>query len=244
MTILRKQSEVLDASMADLVETYNSMCDHLGKKPIKKFESIEVGRVRVTNALMAAQDADAHSGVPKNSTPKPITSDELAAKTGKPTDKASPPSETHATGAEAESGDVSPSPTPKEPTVATKKTPAKKTPAAPAKKAATPAKKTPAAPAKKTPAAPAKKAPAAPRSSTYSWVKLGEPSIPRRPQEGSQRTAVLNQLRTHVDAKGRGVPVSLDQLSKECGFNVRPYVHKLVATEWAEVVSAPKDAQK
>lgn len=242
MTILRTQAQVQDAGMPDLVETYNAMCEHLGKKPVKRFESVEVGRARVVQALLAAQDADGHSGVPKNSTPKPLTSDELAAKTGKR--PAAPAAEEPAAAPAATEGTLSPTPDQKEPIVATKtssptksKPAAKKAPAAPAKKGGKPA-------AKKASAQPAAKKAPAPRGSTYDWVKLGQPSIPRRPQEGSVRTQVLNQLRTHVDPKGKGVPVSLEQLSKECGFDVRPYVHKLVAVEWAEVCSAPKDAQK
>lgn len=76
--ILRSQDEVAEAKMADLVETYNAMTG----KAIKKFESIEIGRVRVNNALLAAENAAGHAGVNKHEVPKPLTVEELKAKKG------------------------------------------------------------------------------------------------------------------------------------------------------------------
>ena len=85
----------------------------------------------------------------------------------------------------------------------------KKKPAA--KKAAKPAAKKKAAPATA----------AAGKRVTYTRVRLAEPATARRPQEGSNRTKVLAALRKRKEA-------SLDQLSTDCGFDVRSYMHKLV----------------
>lgn len=205
MTIIRSQADIAEATTADLVETYNQLTG----KAITKFSSRAAGEVQVSNALLAATDRDAHSGVPKGATPKPITQAE----------------------ADAKSGDAPP----KDQTTMAKKTP---TAAPAAKKTPAPAKKTPAA-AKKTPASPAaaKKAatpqakPAKARSPTYTTVRLTEPSSPRRPHASSKRSQVLEALRARKKA-------TIEQLSDDVGYDARSFVHKLLRQEWCEVVAS------
>ena len=60
--IIRTQAEIADATTADLVATYNALTG----KSIKKFSSRAAGEAQVSNAILAAQDADAHTGVPKH----------------------------------------------------------------------------------------------------------------------------------------------------------------------------------
>lgn len=195
MTLLKNQDETVDAKMADLVETYNALTG----KSIKKFESVEIGRVRVCNAMLVAQDSAAQAGVAKGTTPSKLQMDTIVAGTTKP------------------------KPTEKEPEVATKKTPK-------AKPAAKKAGATPAA-AKKSAVKASKPAAKAGGRAVYTRVRLAEPATLRRPQESSKRTVVLNALRKRKEA-------TLEQLSADCGFDVRSFMHKLVEVGWAEIVAA------
>lgn len=167
MTLLKNQDETVDAKMADLVETYNTLTG----KSIKKFESIEVGRARVCNAMLVAQDAAGHAGVPKGTDPAKLEMPAIVAGTTKP------------------------QPTEKEPEMATtKKKPAAKK-AAPAKKT----KPTPKAAKKPTPKA-SKPAAKASGRVVYTRVRLSEPATPRRPQANSKRSVVLAALRKRKEA--------------------------------------------
>lgn len=76
MTILRKQSDIPGAAMADLVETYNAM----SAKPVKKFVDRGTAEARVANAMLSAANADGATGIPKGSKPQPKTTAELADK--------------------------------------------------------------------------------------------------------------------------------------------------------------------
>ena len=67
--IIRKQSEIADATTDVLVATYNALTG----KAIKKFSSRAAGERQVEMAMLAAQDNDAHTGIPKESEPKVIT---------------------------------------------------------------------------------------------------------------------------------------------------------------------------
>lgn len=168
MTILRKQSEVEDAKMADLVETYNAMAG----KSIKKFETIEIGRTRTRMAILAAESAAGKAGVAKHETPTAKTVEELAAAGVKTTTEEPVAAEA----AQPKEADMA--------ATKTKKAPAKKAARkAPAKKAA--AKKTKVAKPKKT---------ATPRHAVYSKVKFTKPDVDRRPQAESMRTKVLKAL--------------------------------------------------
>lgn len=85
VSILRSADELPDATMAQLVATYNALT---GRTPtgegvlraISKFESREVGKRRVEQAMMVARDADAHLGVAKGAHGEVKTSEELAEK--------------------------------------------------------------------------------------------------------------------------------------------------------------------
>ena len=217
--------------MADLVESYNALTG----KSIKKFESLEVGRVRVANAILAAEDRTAHAGVSKGEKPKAKTVEELPLKIDEvvddadtttkeedmKTEKQSKRDARYPQAAAQEAAAKAKAKGDKPQAATAKKVPAKK---AAAKKVA--AKK--GAPAKKAPAA--KKA-ATPRHNVYEKVKLTEPDTTRRPQEGSNRSLVLKALQKRKAA-------TIDQLSDDVGFNARSYVHKLVFQGWAEVVPA------
>lgn len=92
--ILRKASEIREASMSDLVATYNAYAD----KPVKKFENRAVAERRVEMILLSAKDRAAHAGVPKGAEPQPITNAEAAAKKGpvEPAKRAEAPAEPEA----------------------------------------------------------------------------------------------------------------------------------------------------
>jgi hypothetical protein len=222
MTIIRTQAQIADATMGDLVETYNA----LAGKTIKKFESRAIAENKVSNAILAAQDAAGHLGVPKDTKPQAKTVKELAdiaAHKGITTSKDEATMATTATAAAPAAKKTAPA------KKGAKAAPAKK--GAAAKKAAPPAKKgTKAAPpvaAKKgTKAAPAK----AGRHNTYTHVRIAEPTTPRRPQEGSQRNKVLQALRSRKDT-------TIDQLSTDCGFDVRTCTS---SCRWAGPRSGPQ----
>lgn len=75
-SIIRKQSDIVAADTVVLVATYNALTG----KSIKKFSSRAAGERQVEMAMLAAQDNDAHTGVPKDTQPKVITIQEAAAK--------------------------------------------------------------------------------------------------------------------------------------------------------------------
>jgi hypothetical protein len=74
MTILRKQSDIHDADMADLLETYNALTGNA----VERFESRAIAERRTEMAMLAARDAAGHAGVPKGVEPEVKTMDELA----------------------------------------------------------------------------------------------------------------------------------------------------------------------
>lgn len=67
MTIIKNTSQLADADMASLVESYN----HYTGATTKRFSSLEVGRRKVEMAMMSAKDADAQTGVPPGSNGEP-----------------------------------------------------------------------------------------------------------------------------------------------------------------------------
>jgi hypothetical protein len=74
--ILRSQSEIPDASMADLLATYNALTG----QSVRRFSSRAVGEGRVRMAILAATDAAGHAGVPRGTVPLPKTQAELRMK--------------------------------------------------------------------------------------------------------------------------------------------------------------------
>lgn len=74
--IIRSQSQIADATTAQLVATYNALTG----KSIKKFEMRSIAEARVRMAIMSAEDAAGHAGVPKDTKPVAATKDELHAK--------------------------------------------------------------------------------------------------------------------------------------------------------------------
>lgn len=74
MTILRKQSDIHDADMADLIETYNALTGNA----VERFESRTIARRRTEMAMLAAKDAAGHAGVPRGAEPEVKTAAELA----------------------------------------------------------------------------------------------------------------------------------------------------------------------
>ncbi len=77
-TIIRDRDAVRGASLEDLNHTYRELKgepDHPG------FTQRAAAEVQVSMAIMAAQDAAGHAGVPKGSQPPVLTAQELAAKT-------------------------------------------------------------------------------------------------------------------------------------------------------------------
>lgn len=85
VSILRSADELPDATMAQLVATYNALTGRTPtgegvQRSITKFESREVGKRRVEQAMMVAKDADAHLGVAKGASGEVKTAEELAVK--------------------------------------------------------------------------------------------------------------------------------------------------------------------
>lgn len=74
--IIRKQSDIADATNDVLVATYNALTG----KSIKKFSSRAAGERQVEMAMLVAKDNDGHTGVPKGSDCKVITQEEAQAK--------------------------------------------------------------------------------------------------------------------------------------------------------------------
>lgn len=73
--IIRNRADVASASTADLIATYNALTGN----EVERFSSRAVAERRVDMALMAAEDAAAHQGVPKGSDPVAMTKQELEA---------------------------------------------------------------------------------------------------------------------------------------------------------------------
>lgn len=74
--VLRARTDIAEATMGQLLATYNALTG----KSLKKFENKEIAQRRVDMAMMAAQDADAHLGVPKGANGEVKTAEELTAK--------------------------------------------------------------------------------------------------------------------------------------------------------------------
>lgn len=80
--VIRTQSEVPAATMADLIHTYTQLTG----TTVKRFASRIAAERRVVDAIMAAEDKAGHAGVPRGTKPKPKTVAERvedAAKNGK-----------------------------------------------------------------------------------------------------------------------------------------------------------------
>lgn len=76
MTVLKNASDLQDAAMADLVETYN----HLTGAVVTRFSSVEIGRRRTEMAMLAAKDADGQTGIPRGTKPQVRGRKEIEAK--------------------------------------------------------------------------------------------------------------------------------------------------------------------
>lgn len=206
MTIIRKQNDIAAASNADLVETFNELTG----KSIKKFESRAIAEVRVANAILSAQNAAGHVGVPKGTDPEAKTVAELeAAATTRRSAKPADDNETK------EDDDM---------TRTKKATTVKKKGAPASAKTKTTAKKD----------APANGSTGGARARVLTAgarVLIAVPKIPRRPQEGSNRTKVLEALKKRKDA-------TLEKLSEDVGFDARSYVSQLVRLGWATIKPA------
>lgn len=74
--ILRDQSQIAAASLDDLRETLKALTG-VG---VAAFTSAAAARARVANAMLAAQDAAGHLGVPKGAAPAVMTLDEREAR--------------------------------------------------------------------------------------------------------------------------------------------------------------------
>lgn len=77
-TIIRDREAVRSASLDDLNHTYREL---KGEPGFKGFTTRAAAEVQVGMAIMAAQDAAGHAGVPKGTQPPVLTATELAAKT-------------------------------------------------------------------------------------------------------------------------------------------------------------------
>lgn len=77
-TIIRNRDAIRSASLEDLNHTYREL---KGEPDFKGFTQRAAAEVQVGMAIMAAQDAAGHAGVPKGSLPPVLTAQELAAKT-------------------------------------------------------------------------------------------------------------------------------------------------------------------
>lgn len=77
-TIIRDRDAIRGASLEDLNHTYREL---KGEPDFKGFTARAAAEVQVGMAIMAAQDAAGHAGVPKGTKPPVLTAQELAAKT-------------------------------------------------------------------------------------------------------------------------------------------------------------------
>ena len=73
--IIRNRADVAAASNADLIATYNALTGNA----VERFSSRAIAERRVDMALMAAEDAAGHLGVPKGSDAVAMTKEELEA---------------------------------------------------------------------------------------------------------------------------------------------------------------------
>jgi len=76
--IIRDRSAVSSASLDDLNHTYREL---KGEPNFKGFATRAAAEVQVGMAIMSAQDAAGHAGVPKGTKPPVLTAQELATKT-------------------------------------------------------------------------------------------------------------------------------------------------------------------
>lgn len=72
--IIRTQNDIAGADTATLVATYNALTG----KSIKKFENRAIAESRTSMAILAAQNASGHLGVPKHKRPEALTAEERA----------------------------------------------------------------------------------------------------------------------------------------------------------------------
>ena len=77
-TIIRDRAALSTASLDDLNHTYRAL---KGDPGFKGFSTRAAAEVQVGMAIMSAQDAAGHAGIPKGSQPPVLTAAELAAKT-------------------------------------------------------------------------------------------------------------------------------------------------------------------
>ena len=77
-TIIRDRDAVRGAALEDLNHTYREL---KGEPGFKGFATRAAAEVQVNMAIMAAQDAAGHAGVPKGTQPPVLTAQELATKT-------------------------------------------------------------------------------------------------------------------------------------------------------------------
>lgn len=204
VTILRSPDQIEEASMAQLLATYNALTgrtpDGEGtKRSVTKFESREAGKRRVEKAMMAAKDADAHLGVPKGAEGEVKTAEELAAKAEA---KGQPAPDTSEPGAV-----IFP-----DGTLANKL----QQEAAAAGEPITPRPR--ATPQKQ-------RDPDAPRAGKVTHVRLG--SGRSKVRADSARGVVLSGMAALTKGKPE-VVVTVDALSTHCGIDVRGPVQKLI----------------
>lgn len=79
--IIRDRSAVAGATLEDLNHTYRAL---KGDPGFKGFSTRAAAEVQVGMAIMSAQDAAGHAGIPKGAQPPVLTAAELAAKTNNP----------------------------------------------------------------------------------------------------------------------------------------------------------------
>lgn len=77
-TIIRDRAAISTASLDDLNHTYRAL---KGDPGFRGFTTRAAAEVQVNMAIMAAQDAAGHAGVPKGTEPPVLTAAELAGKT-------------------------------------------------------------------------------------------------------------------------------------------------------------------
>lgn len=76
MAIITLPARIAEATAADLILTFNALtgCS------VESFDSRAIAERRVEMAILAAKDADARTGVPKNTDPRVRTRKDIEAK--------------------------------------------------------------------------------------------------------------------------------------------------------------------
>lgn len=75
-----------------------------------------------------------------------------------------------------------------------------------------------------------------PSRALHTAVRLTKPKTLRRPHPDSYRTQVLEALKERSRGPGRNPCIPIDLLSRDVGFDTRPYLQKLVFQGWAEFI--------